>query len=164
MLFKCPTCSEIPSFKVVHDRARSIFSTSTCAWIFLLQKVIFKSWNFNEVQGHFEFWTQESTCLAKLAVKWYAMWLRQNCSCSAACFSKVSRPKSRLWNSNPLVLKSWRNQENCEVWWLRTEPRCCKDIKGIVASKIDPKSFGTPWPESLAAWLAPTNLNDHSTL
>jgi len=61
-----------------------------------------------------------------------------------------SCPNSQLWNCNPLVWKAdvftcfrcKKNQEACEPWWLRTSRRC-KDMKGIVAPELGPKSFGT---------------------
>ena len=74
-------------------------------------------------------------------------------SCSGAFFSTVPRtyraPKSQLSNFNLLVLRSWsfnmflcsKNQDDCEVWWLRTSSM--RRYKGICGTELDPKSFRT---------------------
>ena len=61
-----------------------------------------------------------------------------------------SGPKSQLSNFNLFVLKSWSFKHVFNVRKTKRvakfdglEPRCCEDIKGIVAPQIDPKSFGT---------------------
>ena len=154
MLFKCLTSMFGDCFFQSSPRQGSIdllnFHLHIHAWIFLLQTVIFKSWNFNEVQGHFELWRQVSTCLAKLAVKWYVTWPRY----IFHVLGPVSRKFRELFEpEKPVVKLQSAGLEKLifsHVFNVREtkrpakfdglEPqRCVGHMKGIVTSKIDPR-------------------------
>ena len=56
----------------------------------------------------------------------------------------LSDPKSQLSNWNPLVFKRWsflckKNQEDCEVWWLRTS--ALLRYKGNCGTRNRPEKF-----------------------
>lgn len=63
---------------------------------------------------------------------------------SGTRFSKISDPKSHLSNCNLHVLKScFLNVFSRIVKFGGLEPRCCEDIKELVAAEIGSKSFET---------------------